>query len=39
MNIEKQIDLQSQASNVDKVNLKKSLHVIEDVASSVQVGK
>ena len=34
----KHIDLQSQAIDDDKNNSKKSLHILEDGASSVQVG-
>ena len=36
--LKKYIDLQSQASYVDNSYFRKSLHILEDGASSVQVG-
>ena len=38
MDIKKQIDLQSLAIYDDKNNSKKSLHILEDGVSGVQVG-
>ena len=38
IHIKKKIDLQSQAIYVDKTNSKKSLHVLKDDISGMQVG-